>query len=185
MINATELRPGNYFAYENAIYSVIDMGLNKTAMRKMVVKVKVKNVRNGAVTEMSFLGGTAIEPIHLEKKQMQYLYDSENFLVFMDQTSFEQVEIEKGRLIWEANFLKGDEVTEIVMYEGEVIGVSLPAKVALKITICEPATRGDTINKAMKDATLETGLKVRVPLFINEGETIVVRTVDGTYDGRA
>lgn len=184
-MNVTELRPGNYFTVDNAIYCVVDVGLNKTAMRKMVVKVKVKNVRNGAVTEMSFLGGTNIEPIHLEKKQMQYLYDSGYMLVFMDQASFEQIEIAKERLEWEANFFKGDSTVEFVTYDGEVLGVNLPAKVALKIVECEPAIRGDTINSASKDAVLETGLKVRVPLFINEGESILVRTDTGKYDGRA
>ena len=76
-------------------------------------------------------------------------------------------------------------MVEISSYEGEIIGINLPAKVALKITACEPAVRGDTVNKAMKDATLETGLKIRVPLFINEGEVVSVRTDDGSYDGRA
>lgn len=185
MENVTELRPGNYFISENAIYNVIDVSLNKTAMRKMVVKVKVKNVRNGAVTDMSFLGGTAIETIHLDKKQMTYLYDSGYMLVFMDQSSFEQIEIAKERLAWEMNFFVSDSTVEMVTYEGEVLGINLPAKVALKITECEPAVRGDTINSASKDAILETGLKVRVPLFISEGEKILVRTDNGKYDGRA
>ncbi len=82
-------------------------------------------------------------------------------------------------------FLKGDEVVEISSYEGEILSLTLPAKVALKIVECEPAIRGDTVNKAMKDAVLETGLKVRVPLFINEGEVVLVRTDNGDYDGRA
>ncbi|HOJ45336.1 MAG TPA: elongation factor P [Bacilli bacterium] len=185
MVNVTELRPSNYFIHEGGLYSVLDIALNKTAMRKMVVKLKVKNVRTGAVTEMSFLGGTAIETVRLDKRQMQYLYDTGSHLVFMDQSSYEQVEISKDNLEWEKQFLRGDETVEILSYEEEILGVSLPAKVALKITETEPAIRGDTVNKAMKDALLETGLKVRVPLFINEGETIMVRTDDATYDGRA
>ncbi len=185
MINVTELRPGNYFTFENAIYNVLDVALNKTAMRKMVVKVKVKNVRNGAVTEMSFLGGTAIEPIRLDKKQMQFLYDSGDMLVFMNQTTYDQIEIAKERLEWESKFLKSEVVVEFITFEDEILGINLPAKVALKIVECEPAVRGDTVNKAMKDALLETGLKVRVPLFISEGEEILVRTDNGLYDGRA
>jgi elongation factor P len=185
MINVTELRPSNYFVHENSLLLVLDIALNKTAMRKMVVKLKVKNMRTGAVTEMSFLGGTAIETVRLDKKQMQYLYDDGTSLIFMDQTTYEQIEINKERLEWEKQFLRGDETVEIMSYEDEILGVSLPAKVALKIVECEPAVRGDTVNKAMKEALLETGLKVRVPLFINEGETIVVRTDNGTYDGRA
>ena len=185
MVNVTELRPGNYFTEEGNIYQVLDILLNKTAMRKMVAKVKVKNLRTGAINEMSRNSGYMIELIRLEKRQMQYLYDTGDFLCFMDQETYEQIEISKDRLQWEIQFLKGDEIVEITSYESEVLGVNLPAKVALKIIECEPAVRGDTVNKAMKDATLETGLHVRVPLFIEEGEVILVRTDNAEYDGRA
>lgn len=185
MVNVTELRPGNYFTEEGNIYQVLDILLNKTAMRKMVAKVKVKNLRTGAINEMSRNSGYMIELIRLEKRQMQYLYDTGDFLCFMDQETYEQIEISKDRLEWEIQFLKGDEIVEITSYENEVLGVNLPAKVALKIVECEPAVRGDTVNKAMKDATLETGLHVRVPLFIEEGEVILVRTDNAEYDGRA
>lgn len=185
MINVTELRPGNYFIEEGNIYQVLDILLNKTAMRKMVAKVKVKNMRTGAVTEIARNSGYGIENIRLEKRPMQYLYDTGDSLCFMDAETYEQIEIAKDRLEWELNFLKGEEGVEITSYEGEVLGISLPAKVALKITHCEPAIRGDTVNKAMKDAILETGLKIRVPLFIEEGEVVLVRTDNGDYDGRA
>lgn len=185
MVNVTELRPGNYFTEEGNIYQVLDIALNKTAMRKMVAKVKVKNLRTGATTEIAKNSGYMIETIRLEKKQMQYLYDTGDALVFMDQDTYDQIEINKERLEWEVQFLKGEEVVEITSYEDEIIGINLPAKVALQITECEPAVRGDTVNKAMKDAILETGLKVRVPLFIENGEVILVRTDNGQYDGRA
>ena len=185
MINVTELRPGNYFIEDGQIYKVLDILLNKTAMRKMVASVKVKNMRTGSVTEISRNSGYAIENIRLDKKSMQYSYDSGDFLVFMDQETYEQVEISKSRLEWESQFLKGEEIVDITSYEGEVLDITLPAKVALKVVECEPAVRGDTVNKAMKDAKLETGLKVRVPLFIEEGEEVLVRTDNGQYDGRA
>mgnify|MGYP003307800992 CR=1 FL=1 len=185
MVNVTELRPGNYFVEEGNIFQVLDILLNKTAMRKMVAKVKVKNLRTGAVTEIARNSGYAIETIRLDKRQMQYLYDTGDALCFMDQETYDQIEISKDRLKWELQFLKGDEIVDITTYEGEILGINLPAKVALKITHCEPAIRGDTVNKAMKDATLETGLTVRVPLFIEEGEEVLVRTDNGEYDGRA
>ena len=184
-MNVTELRPGNYFEEEGNIYRVIDILLNKTAMRKMVAKVKVKNLRTGAVTEIARNSGYQIETIRLDKKQMQYLYDSGETLVFMDQNTYEQVEISKDRLQWESQLLKGDELVEIISYGSEILGVNLPAKVALKVTQCDPATRGDTINKAMKEVTLETGLKTKVPMFIEEGEVVLIRTDNGEYDGRA
>ena len=185
MVNVTELRPGNYFIDEGNLYQVQDILLNKTAMRKMVAKVKVKNVRTGTINEIARNSGYMVENIRLDKRQMQYLYDTGDALCFMDQESYEQIEISKDRLKWELQFLKGDEIVDITTYEGEILGINLPAKVALKITHCEPAIRGDTVNKAMKDATLETGLTVRVPLFIEEGEEVLVRTDNGEYDGRA
>ena len=126
-----------------------------------------------------------VENVRLDKRQMQYLYDSGDFFVFMDQETYEQVEIPAERLQWEKQFLKGDEVVEITSYDGEILGVNLPAKVTLKITQCDPGVRGDTVNKPTKPATLETGLVVRVPLFIEEGEEVLVRTDTGEYDGRA
>ena len=185
MVNVTELRPGNYFIDEGNLYQVLDILLNKTAMRKMVAKVKVKNVRTGTISELAQNSGYMVDNIRLDKRQMQYLYDSGDFLVFMDQETYDQVEIPVERLQWEKQFLKGDEVVEITSYEGEILGVNLPAKVSLKITQCDPGVRGDTVNKPTKPATLETGLVVRVPLFIEEGEEVLVRTDTGEYDGRA
>ena len=184
-MNVTELRPGNYFEDDGNLYYVIDILLNKTAMRKMVAKVKVKNVRSGVITELSANSGYQVETVRLDKKKMNYLYDNGDFLVFMDNETYEQVEIPKARLEWEIKFLKENQEVEITSYEDEILGINLPAKVTLKITHCEPAVRGDTVNKAMKDATVETGLKIRVPLFINEGDNVLVRTDTGDYDGRA
>lgn len=184
-INVTELRPGNYFLEDGNIYLVLDILLNKTAMRKMVAKVKIKNVRTGSITDMSANSGYQIETIRLEKKKMNYLYDGGDFLVFMDNATYEQVEIPQERLTWEKQFLTENLEVEIVAYEDEILGINLPAKVTLKIVECEPAVRGDTVNKAMKDAILETGLKVRVPLFVNNGDSVLVRTDTGDYDGRA
>ena len=166
MVNVTELRPGNYFIDEGNLYQVQDILLNKTAMRKMVAKIKVKNVRTGAIVELARNSGYMVENVRLDKRQMQYLYDTGDFLVFMDQETYEQIEINSDRLQWEKQFLKGEELVDITMYEGEILGVALPAKVALKIVECEPAVRGDTVNKPTKPATLETGVTVRVPLFI-------------------
>ena len=184
MINVTELRPGNSFEYEGNVYSCIDIALNKTAMAKMKVKVKSKNLRTGAVLELSFIGGDKLELIHLDKKKMQFLYDAGDALVFMDQATYEQIEIAKERMQWESNFLKGNEEVQVVFFGDEIMGISLPTTVALTVTECEPAVRGDTVNKAMKEAVTETGFKVKVPLFISEGEVVMVRTDNGEYDGR-
>ncbi len=185
MVNVTELRPGNYFIEDNEIYHVLDILLNKTAMRKMVAKVKVKNMRSGAIVEQSYNSGYQIEKISISKQKMQYLYDNGDFLVFMNSESYEQVELPKDGLSWELNFLVENSEVEIISYEDEVFGVNLPPKIALKVTECAPGAKGNTVQNATKDAILETGWKLRVPLFIEEGEVISVRVIDGTYDGRA
>lgn len=185
MVNVTEVRPGNTFEFEGNIYTCLDIDLNKTAMAKMKVKVKSKNVKTGAVLDLSFIGGDKVELLRLDKKQMQYLYDDGTGFVFMDLETYDQISIDKERLQWESNFLVPEATVTVTMYENEIIGIELPAKVTLKIVECEPAVRGDTVNKAMKDAYLETGLKVRVPLFVENGESIIVFTNDGSYDSRA
>ncbi len=184
-MNVTELRPGNYFIDEGNLYQVLDILLNKTAMRKMVAKVKAKNMRTGAIIELARNSGYDVEKASLSKKKMGFLYDDGVNFVFMDNETYEQIEINKDRLEWEKNFLVSGSEIEILFYDDEILGISLPSTVALTITECEPGVRGDTVNKAMKQATLETGLKTKVPLFINNGEKILVRTDTGEYDGRA
>lgn len=185
-MNVTELRPGNYFEDENTLYQVIDILLNKTAMRKMVAKVKVKNVRTGAITEIARNSGYDVELVSINKKNMQYLYDGGTTLVFMDPETYEQVELPKDTLKNEIPYLAPNGEVIMVSYEDEILGVELPAKVALEVVETEPGVRGDTIsNGGSKDAKLETGLTIRVPLFINEGEKVIVDTTTGKYDKRA
>ena len=186
MINVTELRPGNYFIDEGNLYRVIDILLNKTAMRKMVAKVKVKNLRSGAITELARNSGYGVEDIHVDKSQMQYLYDGGETLVFMNGDTYEQVELSKNTYSDIVPFLAPNSEVTMMSYEGEILDVQLPAKVALEVVECEPGVRGDTVsNGGSKDAVLETGLKIRVPLFINQGEKVSVDTSTGKYDGRA
>ena len=185
MIIVNDLKPGSNFEYEGNIYQVLNLALNKTAMRQMIVKIKVKNVRTGVINEMSFTGGDKVELAHVDKKAMQYLYDDVTSLVFMDNETYEQIEISKDRLTWEMQFMKPNDNVTISMYENEVLGVILPDKVTLQITECEQAVKGDTATSAQKNAVLETGLSIKVPLFIQNGEMVVISTADGKYNGRA
>ena len=184
-MNVTELRPGNYFIDEGNLYQVLDILLNKTAMRKMVAKIKVKNLRSGAITELARNSGYDVEKTSLTKKKMAYLYDSGDTLVFMDNDTFDQIEIAKSKLEWELHFLVANSEIDIVFYENEILGISLPPTVELTIADCELSVRGDTINKALKLATLETGWELKVPMFINAGEKVLIRTDTGEYAGRA
>ena len=185
MIIVNDLKPGTTFENENNIYVVLDLQLNKTAMRQMIVKVKVRNLRTGVINELTFTGGDKVEQAHVEKRQMQYLYDSGDALVFMDNDTYDQIEIGKDRLEWEMKFLKENDMVTVTSYEGEILGVALPDKVALKVVECEPAVKGDTATSASKNAKVETGLELRVPLFINQDEMILVNPADGKYSGRA
>lgn len=185
-MNVTELRPGNYFIDEGTLYQVIDILLNKTAMRKMVAKVKVKNVRSGSITELARNSGYDVELVSISKKVMQYLYDAGTTLVFMDPETYEQVELGKNTLEHEIPFLAPNGTITMAALDEEILGVELPAKVALEVVETEPGVRGDTItNGGAKDAKLETGLTIKVPLFINVGEKVLVDTSTGKYDKRA
>ena len=184
-MNVTELRPGYYFLDEGNLYQVLDILLNKTAMRKMVAKIKVKNLRTGAITELARNSGYDVERTSIDKKKMSYLYDAGDMLVFMDNNTYDQIEITKSKLEWELNFLVANSEIDIVFYENEILGISLPPTVALTIADCELSVRGDTVNRALKVATLETGFTLKVPEFINAGEKVLVRTDTGDYQGRA
>ena len=185
MIIVNDLRPGVAFEYEGNIYSVLDVDRNKTAMRQMIVKVKVKNLRSGVINEISFTGGDKVEQAQIDKRKMQYLYDTGDDLVFMDNDTYEQLEIAKDRLKWELNFLTPNLEVEVIMYESEILGANLPDKVVLQLVECEEAVKGDTATSALKNAKCETGLEVKVPLFIDNEEHILVSTADGKYSGRA
>ncbi|MBQ6334092.1 MAG: elongation factor P [Erysipelotrichaceae bacterium] len=185
MLNCTEIKPGSCFTWENELYQCIDIQLNKTAMAKMKVKVKVKLPRTGVVKELSFIGSDQVGEAHLDKRPMQFLYDSGDSMVFMDSETYEQIEIPNDRLEWEKNFLVPNLDVNITFYEGEIIGVMLPDKVELDLSECEAAVKGNTATSALKNAVTETGLLVKVPLFIEESDRIVVSTADGKYCGRA
>lgn len=185
MISSNDLRSGMSIQHEGNLYLVLDKSNNKTAMRQMIIKAKVKNMRTGSVTELSFTGGDKIEPAHIEKRPMQYLYDSGENIVLMDGETYEQIEISKANLKWELNFMKENAEITVVTFENEVLGVNLPEKIALEVTEAEPAVKGDTATNAQKNAVLETGYEIRVPLFIEAGEIVMVNTTDGKYSGRA
>lgn len=185
MISCTDIKPGQCFTWENELYQCIDIQLNKTAMAKMKVKVKVKQPKSGVVKELSFIGSDQVGEAQIDKRSMQYLYDSGDSAVFMDSETYEQIEIPKDRLEWEMNFLVPNLDVNITFYEGEVLGVLLPDKVNLSLSECEQAVKGNTATAALKNAVTETGLLVKVPLFIEGNDVIVVSTIDGKYCGRA
>lgn len=185
MISSNDLKPGQTIVVDKDLYVVLDISQNKTARSAMVVKAKVRNLRTGSNIELSWGGGEKVTPALVEKRAMQYLYDTDDSFVFMDNETYDQIEIPSERLSWEKQFMKPEDIVSITSYEGEILGVFLPDKVTLKVVEAEPAVKGDTATSAQKNAVLETGFEVKVPLFINQDEMIVVNTNDGKYAGRA
>lgn len=153
----------------------------RTAQRRAFVRTKLKNMRSGAVLEKTFAAGEVFEEPDFEERNMQYLYQSGSEYYFMDTKNFEQISISEENLGGAHRFLKeGGEYT-ILFFEGNPINVELPASVVLKIVSVGPGERGDSVTNIMKEAVVETGLKLKVPLFIKEGETIKVDTRTGEY----
>lgn len=185
MISVGDLRPGMTFQYEGNLFVVLEYSHNKTARAAANIKVKMKNMRTGSTTEITFGNNDKVEKAHIEKRKMQYLYDAGGQLVFMDNETYDQIEISSDRLEWELNFLKASDEVEVTSFDNEVLGVSLPVNVEFTITETEPAVKGDTATGATKYATIETGFQIKVPLFISEGEKVIVNTLDGKYQGRA
>lgn len=184
-MNCTELHPNQYFTWEGELYQCIEIMLNKTAMAKMKVRIKVKQPKTGVVKDLSLIGGDQVFETNVDKRTMQFLYDAGDMAVFMDTETYDQVEIPMDRLEWEKKFLVPNLELTITFYEGEVLGVILPDKVDLVLVKSDPAVKGNTATAATKDAITETGLLVKVPLFIEQDEKITVSTIDGHYCGRA
>ncbi len=185
MINVNDLKNGMTICYENNVYQVIEFQHVKPGKGGAFVRTKLKNLRTNSTQEITFNAGIKIEKAQVEKRELSYLYNSSDTYVFMDNSSYEQMELSKDKLGNNINFLKEGMSVEIMNYDGEVLGVSLPEKVSFVVTSTEQAVKGNTTSGALKDATIETGYTLKVPLFIAEGEEIIVTTSDGKYSSRA
>ena len=185
MINTNDLKNGITIEFDGNIFVVLNTEHVKPGKGAAIVKAKLKNLRTGAIFEQTFNAGIKVATARIEKQLMQYLYNMNDVYYFMNMDSYEQLELAKTAVGDDANFLKENLEVYITSYEGEVLGLQLPDKVELVVTHTEPAVKGNTTNNALKDAEVETGMNVRVPLFIEEGETIIVSTSDGKYVSRA
>jgi len=184
-MNATDIRNGMTIEFEGNIYVVLEFQHLKTAKSGAMMQTKLKNLRTGTMMNKTFNGSMNIEPATVYRSQMQYLYaDGENH-VFMNNESFEQIELHKSRIENELLYLSEGMNVEIMTYGEEVLGISLPDKVVLEIVETAGSAKGNTASNAMKSALTNTGLTVLVPLFIEQGEKILVSTATGKYDSRA
>ncbi len=185
MFNINDIKNGMTFVLEGNIYQVIEFLHVKPGKGPAFVRTKIKNLRTGATIEKTFNTNIKLEKAMIEKRGMQFLYSTGDVYNFMNMETYEQVEITKDQLGDDALYLKDGLDVDLTFYKGELLGVSLPEKIEMKVTSTEPAVKGNTTNNATKDAVLETGLNVRVPLFIDQDEVIVISTKDGKYVSRA
>jgi len=185
MFNINDIKNGMTFLFEDNIYVVLEFQHVKPGKGAAFVKTKLKNLRSGSIIEKTFNTSTKLEKAMIDKRTMQFLYATGDVYTFMDNETYEQLELTANQLGNDKNYLKDGLEVMVTIYLGEVLGVMLPEKVELKIVQTEPAVKGNTTSNAQKDAIVETGLTVRVPLFIEQDEVIIVNTRDGSYASRA
>ena len=184
MLNVNDFKTGVTISYDGNLYQILEFQHVKPGKGAAIVKAKLKNLRTGSIAEYSFGAGTKVPTAHISKQQMQFLYATGTTYSFMNMETYEQIEIDESQIKNEIKFLKEGLEVMITFFESEMLGIELPEKIDYVITNTEPAVKGNTATNATKDAIIETGLLVRVPLFINEGEEIIVSTRDGKYVSR-
>ena len=185
MININDIKNGMTIIIDGNIYLILEFQHVKPGKGPAFVRIKLKNLRTGSTIEQTFNTNIKFEKAIIEKKPMQYLYGSGETHNFMNMETYEQIDLTKDQLGDDAKFLKEGLNLEVTFYKGEVLGITLPEKIEYEIPHTEPAVKGNTATNATKEATLENGLTIKVPLFINENDKVIVSTKDGKYDSRA
>lgn len=184
-ININEIKNGMTIIIDGKLCLIEEFQHVKPGKGSAFMKMKLRNLRTGSLVEETYNTNIKIERARVERLPMQYLYSMGDSYVFMNNETYEQLEIPAEKLTNEIKFLKEGLDISITMYEGEILGVNLPEKIEYEVTETSEAVKGNTTNNAQKDATIETGHVVKVPLFISQGERIVISTSDGKYAGRA
>ncbi|MCM3698306.1 elongation factor P [Paenibacillus macerans] len=185
MISVNDFKTGLTVEVDGDIYTVLEFQHVKPGKGAAFVRSKLKNLRNGNTVEKTFRAGETIGRAMIENRDVQYLYASGQEHTFMDNETYDQFTLTSDQLEWELNFLKENMNVKIVSYQGEILGINLPNSVELKVIETEPGIKGNTATGATKNAKVETGLNVQVPLFINEDDVLLIDTREGKYISRA
>ena len=185
MINVNDIKNGMTLIIEDNIYQVVEFLHVKPGKGSAFMKTKLKNLRTGGTVERTFNTNVKFEKANINRFSVQYLYNTGNTYNFMNMETYEQIELTDDQVGENKKYLLENMLVDIVMFEGELLGIVLPDKVEFTVVETEPAVKGNTTNNALKDAYVETGLLVKVPLFIEQGEKILVTTADGKYSSRA
>lgn len=184
MYQPTDLKKGTVCQIDGKPYRVIEYGQKVMGRGGSIVNVKLKNLLDGSVIPKTFKGQDKIEPAEVNTKSVQYLYKTDDTFYFMDPESFEQFELPAEIVDDAAQYLKDGESLNLQFFDGRVINVELPKNLYLEVTYAEDVVKGDTTSSVLKDATLETGLVIKVPAFIKTGDIISVDTAMGEYRER-
>ncbi|MGL4697201.1 elongation factor P [Enterococcus larvae] len=185
MISVNDFKTGLTIEVDGAIWRVIDFQHVKPGKGAAFVRSKLKNLRTGGVQEKTFRAGEKVAKAQIDNRKMQYLYESGGSRVFMDLETYEQIELPDEQIKDELKYMLENMELNIIMFGSEILGVDLPNTVTLEVTATDPNIKGDTSSGGSKPATMETGLVVNVPFFVNEGDRLIVNTADGTYVSRA
>jgi elongation factor P len=181
VISTGELKKGATIELDGKLYSIMDYSHIKMGRGSAQVRIKLRDVRSGSITEQTFQAGTKFPRARVERREMQYLYSDDQFYYFMNTETFEQIPVAAEKVGDANKYLKENDICELVLYGDEVIGIELPMTVELTVVATDPGFKGDTATGGTKPATTETGLVVNVPLFVEEGTRIKVNTDSGAY----
>jgi len=181
MIGVTELRSGIVFEDTQGLWVVISYKHVKMGRGSATIRVKVRNLKNGSIIEKTFNSGQRVENVILSKRKGQYLYMSGDQVVFMDPGSFEQFSLNRTVLAGKENYLQENETYDLTTTDNQVLGVELPNLIVLRVKDTGPGVKGDTVSNVYKDAVMENEVKIKVPLFINDGDKIKVDTRTNSY----
>lgn len=180
-VSTSDFKNGITLDIPEGLMQIIDFQHVKPGKGGAFVRTKMRNVRTGAVIDRTYNAGEKMEQAIIDKREMQFLYRDGTNYVFMDNSTYDQIEITPAQLGDAINYLKEQDNALVNTYNDEIIGIDLPAAVELVITECEPGIQGDRVSGAKKPATLETGLVIQVPLFVNQGDKVKVDTRTGDY----
>ncbi len=181
MINVNDLRSGATFQEDGLLFEVIDYSHTKMGRGTATIRVKVKNLKTGSTTEKTFISGARVEEAELDKIEAQYLYHDGKEASFMDPVSFDQFTAPLAILAGQEKYLKEGENYSLISFNNQILKVELPRTIILKVVEAPPGVRGDTVSNVYKAAKLENGIEIKVPLFINEGDSVKVDTRSGEY----
>lgn len=185
MISVNDFKTGVTVELDGAAYQVVDFQHVKPGKGAAFVRAKLKNLQTGATVERTFRGGEKISKAHVDRREMQYLYNDGQDYICMDNENYEQISISKSQIGDGVKWLLENMNIYVLIFQGNIIGLELPNFVELRVTETEPGIKGDTATGATKNATLETGAVVQVPLFVEEGDILRIDTRSGQYMERA